>query len=346
MTKQSYEGAAAATFLRGFAAVVAILSVVAAVVVWSTAGQPHFALDGGEPYVSTGVNAATVLAGFLVLGEGILLAVLTYAIGVTVDHLIAIRRQIDSGTARLVATDASAGMSIDEPSVSGPAPGVVPPRPRLGRAGCERGQARSCRNRATGTGASANFGARGRGPSSARPSRRRVPRRSERHSPLGESWRRSKPTPADPRPAAYVSGLLVGLVPEVRSEPPLRLLGRLAPALRVVLDLVAPDAPDREVPRLRVRQVQAADRCRRRHRERLRQRDAGSIGAEQVEQPPLLAVIGARRVAERRPESPGSARPSAPQETCPRPRIPTRAAPRGAGARRTPRPAGRRAPSP
>jgi hypothetical protein len=34
---------------------------------------------------------------------------------VTVDHLIAIRRQIDSGTARLVATDASTGMSMDEP---------------------------------------------------------------------------------------------------------------------------------------------------------------------------------------------------------------------------------------
>jgi hypothetical protein len=116
MTKQSYEGAAVATFLRGFAPVVAILSTVAAIVVWSTAGQPHVVLDGGEPYVSTGVNAATILAGFLVLGEGILLALLTYAIGVTVDHLIAIRRQIDSGTARLVATDASIGMSMDEPT--------------------------------------------------------------------------------------------------------------------------------------------------------------------------------------------------------------------------------------
>jgi hypothetical protein len=108
--RESYEGAAAATFLRGFAAVVTILSIVAAVVVWSTASQPHLVLDAGGASVSTGVNAATVLAGFLVLGEGTLLAVLTYAIGVTVDHLIAIRRQIDS----LVPSGASIDSATNE----------------------------------------------------------------------------------------------------------------------------------------------------------------------------------------------------------------------------------------
>ena len=73
--------------------------------------------------------------------------------------------------------------------------------------------------------------------------------------------------------------------------------------LRVVLDLVRADALDREVLRLRMREVESADRRRRRHRERFGEIQALRARIEQVEQPRLLAVIGAGRIAEGRTDA-------------------------------------------
>src|SRR3954463_344507 len=94
-----------------------------------------------------------------------------------------------------------------------------------------------------------------------------------------------------------------GLVPEIRPQPTLDLVERHVLARRVVLDLVAADAADREIARLRMREVDAADARARHHRERLGERDPDLLGAEQVEELALLGVVGAGRIAERRADA-------------------------------------------
>src|SRR5436190_21272048 len=94
-----------------------------------------------------------------------------------------------------------------------------------------------------------------------------------------------------------------GRIPEVRSQPPLHFLDSRILAARRILDLVARDAADREVPRLRMTEVDAADARTGHHRVRLGERDAERLGAEQVEELALLGVVGARGVAERRPDA-------------------------------------------
>ena len=71
----------------------------------------------------------------------------------------------------------------------------------------------------------------------------------------------------------------------------------------VVLDLVAPDAPDGEVAHLRMPEVDAADARGRNHRAALRERHADVLGAEQVEELPLLAVVRAGGVPEGGPDA-------------------------------------------
>ena len=74
-------------------------------------------------------------------------------------------------------------------------------------------------------------------------------------------------------------------------------------SLRVVGDLILPDPPDREVPGLRMAEVEAAHAGRRSRREALGQADTCPLRVEQREQRPLLRVIGARRVAVGRPDA-------------------------------------------
>src|SRR5262249_30157999 len=100
--------------------------------------------------------------------------------------------------------------------------------------------------------------------------------------------------------SCYRCGL--GLVREVRAEPALRLGERDVLAGGVVLDLVAADATDREVPGRRVREVHAADARAGGDGVVLGQLEARLARAEQVEELRLLAVVGAGRVAERGPD--------------------------------------------
>src|SRR5690349_24993944 len=90
---------------------------------------------------------------------------------------------------------------------------------------------------------------------------------------------------------------------EARREPAGGLGGALALAARVVRELVVADPADREVLRLRVRQVDAADGGCRGHREALGQRQPGTRRVEQLEELRLLAVVRARRIAEGRADS-------------------------------------------
>src|SRR4051794_32520491 len=73
------------------------------------------------------------------------------------------------------------------------------------------------------------------------------------------------------------ASLVLGAVAEVRGQPPLRLRDRPALAPGVVLDLVAPDAPEVEVPGARVREVQPADGRARPHGHALGELDARAL---------------------------------------------------------------------
>src|SRR3954467_2725572 len=93
-------------------------------------------------------------------------------------------------------------------------------------------------------------------------------------------------------------------VAEVGREPSLRLLDRPALAPRIVLDLVAAEATQHEVPRLRVREVQAAHRRPRPHGHALGELDAGvDLGVEQLPDDSLLGVLRACGVARSRPDA-------------------------------------------
>src|SRR3954451_23394621 len=93
-------------------------------------------------------------------------------------------------------------------------------------------------------------------------------------------------------------------VAEVGREPSLRLLDRPALAPRIVLDLVAAEATQHEVPRLRVREVQAAHRRPRPHGHALGELDAGvDLGVEQLPDGPLLGVLRACGVARSGPDA-------------------------------------------
>src|SRR5262252_4460184 len=88
------------------------------------------------------------------------------------------------------------------------------------------------------------------------------------------------------------------LVCEVRRQPSLDPLDRLALSACIACDLIFTEAPDREVPRLAVREIESADAGRRRHRSVICECDADVRGAEQRKQLELLAVIRTRRISE------------------------------------------------
>ena len=86
------------------------------------------------------------------------------------------------------------------------------------------------------------------------------------------------------------------------------LVERHALAGGVVLDLVAGQASDREVAGAGIGQIDAADRSRRRHRERLGQREPGVVCAEQLEELPFLGVVRTRGIAEGGTDAPKALR--------------------------------------
>src|SRR5437773_2174660 len=90
----------------------------------------------------------------------------------------------------------------------------------------------------------------------------------------------------------WASGL--GLVAQIRREPALRLGPRQARARCVVGDLVAIEAADGEIARIRVREVEARHARRGPHRIVLGERDPDSGRVEQREERTLARVIGAR----------------------------------------------------
>src|SRR5207237_6594502 len=82
----------------------------------------------------------------------------------------------------------------------------------------------------------------------------------------------------------------VGIIGEVRPEPPFGCGYALTEPAGVVLDLVLPDPADVEVAGGRVRKVDARDARGREHRAMLGQLHADLASAHEVEQPPLEHV--------------------------------------------------------
>ena len=88
------------------------------------------------------------------------------------------------------------------------------------------------------------------------------------------------------------------VVAEIRRQPALRRLEIQPLPSRIVRNLVESDLAHREVPRLRVSKVEAADRTGRDHGETLREQDADPfLDLEQVEEQALLGVVGTGRIA-------------------------------------------------
>ena len=71
----------------------------------------------------------------------------------------------------------------------------------------------------------------------------------------------------------------------------------------IVLELVAADPRHPEILAVAVAEIEARHRRGRQHREILGQRDLAGIAAEHVEQHRLQAVVGAGRIARRRPDA-------------------------------------------
>src|SRR5262245_40528205 len=73
---------------------------------------------------------------------------------------------------------------------------------------------------------------------------------------------------------------------------------------RVIFDLISPDLAEGEIFRFRVREIQAADRTGRRHRERFSQMNARVLfGLQQIEERSFLGVIWLRRIAGSGPDA-------------------------------------------
>src|SRR4030095_1746755 len=93
------------------------------------------------------------------------------------------------------------------------------------------------------------------------------------------------------------------IIGQVRPQPSLDLVDRCTEAAGVVFDLVSAHAPNCEVPRMRVAEIQAAHRRRRQHRVVLGEGQTGAARVEQRKQLLFLAMIGTRRVAKGRSDA-------------------------------------------
>jgi hypothetical protein len=96
----AYEGEGAYSGLKAAAILSVILSVVLAVVLWIGADDPRLDVDAlGNPTISTDTDPIVIAAGVIVLGEGILLALVLWAIGTIGGHVVALRKQVAPITA-------------------------------------------------------------------------------------------------------------------------------------------------------------------------------------------------------------------------------------------------------
>jgi hypothetical protein len=91
----AYEGEGTYSALKFLAVVNVVLATVAAIAVWAQANEPRLEFDSlGNPTVATNIAPDVVALGAIILGEGILLALILWALGTMGLHVIALRREI------------------------------------------------------------------------------------------------------------------------------------------------------------------------------------------------------------------------------------------------------------
>jgi hypothetical protein len=121
----AYEGEGAYSALKVAAILSVVLSAVLAIVLWTGANDPRLDVDAlGNPTISTEADAIVIAAGVVVLGEGLLLALVLWAIGTIGTHVVALRQQVapmtetHSATARVTRGFPPAPQMAEESSTS------------------------------------------------------------------------------------------------------------------------------------------------------------------------------------------------------------------------------------
>lgn len=88
-----YQGEGAYAGLKVAAVISAILAGIVAVALWFGADDPRIEIDAlGNPSITTDADPAVIAAGVLILGEGILLGLVFWAIGTIGNHVVALRK--------------------------------------------------------------------------------------------------------------------------------------------------------------------------------------------------------------------------------------------------------------
>jgi hypothetical protein len=89
----AYEGEATYSALKVGSVVAGVVAVTLAIVVFSFADEPHIEFDAsGSLSVSEDPDPTVVAAAVVVLGQGILLALVLWAIGTIGNHVVALRK--------------------------------------------------------------------------------------------------------------------------------------------------------------------------------------------------------------------------------------------------------------
>jgi len=88
----SYEGEAVYSGLKVGAVLAGVISVILAIVLGVMSSEPHLELTAGGTTVSEDPDPTVITAAVIVFGQGILLALVLWAIGTIGNHVVALRK--------------------------------------------------------------------------------------------------------------------------------------------------------------------------------------------------------------------------------------------------------------
>jgi hypothetical protein len=88
----SYEGEAVYSGLKVGTVLACVISAIFAIVLGVSSTEPHLELTAGVPTVSEDPDPTVIAAAVIVFGQGILLALVLWAIGTIGNHVVALRK--------------------------------------------------------------------------------------------------------------------------------------------------------------------------------------------------------------------------------------------------------------
>lgn len=93
----SYKGSGSYRALQVFAVLNFIGAAILSIVIWANASQPSLDFDAfGNAAVNDEANPVLIVAGVLILGEGILVSMVAWALGTIGEHVVALRGRAES----------------------------------------------------------------------------------------------------------------------------------------------------------------------------------------------------------------------------------------------------------